>query len=58
MVAVRYPGTGTGNDKMEQDAFFTATWLPFLPGNSWAGLLVWLLVALGVVGFLLSLFRP
>jgi len=43
---------------MEQDAFFTATWLPFLPGNSWAGLLVWLLVALGVVGFLLSLFRP
>lgn len=37
--------------------FFEATWLPFLPGHSWAGVLVWLLVALGLIGFLISLFR-
>ena len=42
---------------MAQNSFFEAAWLPFLPGYSWAGLLVWLLLLLGLIGFLVSLFQ-
>jgi len=42
---------------MVHDGFFSAAWFPFLPGSSWAGLLVWLLVMVGLIGFLVSLFK-
>jgi hypothetical protein len=42
---------------MAQHSFIEATWLPFFPGYSWAGLLVWLLLVLGLIGFLVSLFK-
>ena len=42
---------------MVQDGFFEATWLPFLPGYSWAGLLVWLLLIFALIGFFVSLYK-
>lgn len=41
---------------MAQHSFIEATWLPFFPGYSWAGLLVWLLLLLELIEFLVSLF--
>lgn len=40
---------------MVHDGFVSAAWFPFLPGSSWAGLLVWLLVMVGLIGFFVSL---
>lgn len=42
---------------MMYDGFVSAAWFPFLPGSSWAGLLVWLLVMIGLIGFFVSLFK-
>lgn len=42
---------------MMYDGFFSAAWFPFLPGSSWAGLFVWLLVMVGLIGFFVSLFK-
>lgn len=42
---------------MVQEGFVEATWLPLLPGCSWAGLLVWLLLIFGLIGFFVSLFK-
>ena len=42
---------------MAQHSFFEAAWLPFSPGCSWIGLVVWLLLGLGLIGFLVSLFK-
>lgn len=42
---------------MVHDGLFEASWLPLLPCYSWAGLLVWLLLALGVIALVVSLFR-
>ena len=42
---------------MVQDSLFETSWLPFVPCYSWAGLLVWLLLALGVIALLVTLFR-
>ena len=35
----------------------TMGFIRFLPGHSAAGAMVWLLVIVGVIGFLVSLFR-
>lgn len=42
---------------MAHDVFFPVDWFPFLPGSSWAGLLVWLLVMVGLIGFFVSLLK-
>jgi len=42
---------------MVQDSTFEPSWLPLVPCYSWAGLLVWLLLALGVIALLVTLFR-
>ena len=42
---------------MGQEGFFEAAWFPLLPGCSWAGLLVWLMIILGLIGFFVSLFK-
>jgi len=42
---------------MVYDGFAPVDWFPFLPGSSWAGLLVWLLVMAGLIGFFVSLLK-
>lgn len=42
---------------MLQDGAVAAGLFSFLPGCTTIGLLVWLLVILGVIGFLVSLFK-
>jgi hypothetical protein len=42
---------------MAYDSLFETSWLPLLPCYSWAGLLVWLLLAVGVIALLVTLFR-
>ena len=42
---------------MVHDGFVSAAWFSFLPGSSWAGLLVWLLVMVGLIGFFVSLLK-
>lgn len=42
---------------MFQDGVITTSLLSFLPGYTTIGLLVWLLVIMGVIGFLVSLLK-
>jgi hypothetical protein len=42
---------------MMHDGFVSAAWFPLLPGMSWAGLLVWTLVMVGLIGFFVSLLK-
>lgn len=42
---------------MVHDSLFEASWIPLVPCYSWAGLLVWLLLVLGVIAFFVSLLK-
>jgi len=42
---------------MTHDSLFETSWLPLVPCYSWAGLLVWLLLALGVIALFVSLVK-
>jgi len=39
------------------DCLFSTACFPFLFGYSWAGMLVWLLVMVGLIGLFVSIFK-